>query len=341
MSGIPAGAATGVGSLPGTNPAEACRVVLGELPDLPHLAELPARGPGAQMIGRTAALLVDLSVDLQPSGWRLVDRPGLDLRRARDLLARDLDALEESAQDYRGPLKVQSAGPWTLAAAVELTRGDKVLADLGAVRDLTTSLAEGLAAHVADLHRRLPGVQVVVQLDEPSLPAVLAGQVATASGFGALRAVPAADAEAGLQTVLTTAATAAPDAVPAVHCCARNAPVGLLVAAGARAVGLDLSARTARDDDALGEAVEAGVVLMLGVVPGSDAALPDLAGSVAPVRALWRRLGFTPERLASAVVPTPTCGLAGASPAYARAALARVREVGRVLVEDPEGSARG
>lgn len=42
----PPASATGVGSLPGTDPAEALRLVFGELPDLPHLTELPARGPG-------------------------------------------------------------------------------------------------------------------------------------------------------------------------------------------------------------------------------------------------------------------------------------------------------
>ena len=78
------GWATGVGSLPGTDPREAAAVVAGELPDLPHLPELPGRGPGADMVGRTAArCCVDLHVDLQPSGWRLVDRPGMDERRAR------------------------------------------------------------------------------------------------------------------------------------------------------------------------------------------------------------------------------------------------------------------
>ncbi|HEY6276391.1 MAG TPA: methionine synthase, partial [Streptosporangiaceae bacterium] len=41
----PAASATGVGSMPGTDPAEALRIILGELPGLPHLAELPARGP--------------------------------------------------------------------------------------------------------------------------------------------------------------------------------------------------------------------------------------------------------------------------------------------------------
>jgi hypothetical protein len=36
----PAATATGIGSMPGTGPAEAAAVVLGELPDFPHLPEL-------------------------------------------------------------------------------------------------------------------------------------------------------------------------------------------------------------------------------------------------------------------------------------------------------------
>ena len=55
----PAGSATGIGSMPGTDPAEAMRVIAGELPGFPHLPELPARGPGADLTGRTAGLLVD------------------------------------------------------------------------------------------------------------------------------------------------------------------------------------------------------------------------------------------------------------------------------------------
>jgi hypothetical protein len=59
------GTATGIGSLPGEDPREAARLVLGELP-VPHLPELPARGPHADLAGRGAALLADLPVDLQP-----------------------------------------------------------------------------------------------------------------------------------------------------------------------------------------------------------------------------------------------------------------------------------
>src|SRR6266550_3890856 len=101
------GSATGIGSMPGTDPAEAMRIVLGELPDLPYLAELPARGPGADLTGRTAALLVDLPVELTPAGWRFAGRPGRDLSRARSFLSADLDALEEVADGYQGPLKIQ------------------------------------------------------------------------------------------------------------------------------------------------------------------------------------------------------------------------------------------
>src|SRR5580765_935969 len=145
----PPGCATGTGSMPGTDPAEAMRIVLGELPDLPHLAELPARGPGADLTGRTAALLVDLPVENTSTGWRFAARPGRDLSRARGLLSSDLDALEETAGGYRGPLKVQVCGPWTLAATIELARSqERALADPGAVADLTTSLAEGIRAHV-------------------------------------------------------------------------------------------------------------------------------------------------------------------------------------------------
>ncbi len=130
----PPGTSTGVGSLPGDDFAAALHRVLEVCPELPFLPELPCRGPGADLIGRGAALLAGLAVDLQPSGWRFVDRPGRDLRRSRDLLARDLDVLQQVAGDYAGPLKAQAAGPWTLAASLELHRGDKALADPGARR---------------------------------------------------------------------------------------------------------------------------------------------------------------------------------------------------------------
>ncbi len=121
-----------------------------------------------------------------------------------------------------------------------------------------------------------------------------------------------------------------------VHCCAPAPPVGLLVDAGAGALSVDATLLTPRDDDDLGSAVEQGRPLLLGVVPSTDTRLSDLDAIMEPVKRLWRRLGFDAERLPATVVPTPTCGLAGASPSYAVAALAACVEIARRLGEAPE-----
>jgi methionine synthase II (cobalamin-independent) len=321
------GTATGIGSLPGTDPEEAARLVVGELPDLPHLPELPARGPGADLIGRTAALLVDLPVEVVPSGWRLTAHAGRDVRRARDFLAFDLDALGAAADGYAGPVKVQCAGPWTLAAALELPNGNAVLTDYGAVRDLAESLREGIAAHLAELAIRLPPARALVQLDEPGLPAVLRGTVPTASGFGTIGAVEPTRAEEALAVVLAGLDR------PAVHCCAADVPITLLRNAGAAAIALDLGLldQATAGLDALGEAVDAGTTLWLGAVPTPTGPEPGYAAVRDRIVALWHRLGFATALLGTAVVPTPACGLAGASPQYARAALRAVRDAGRAL----------
>lgn len=326
-SAVPTGVATGIGSLPGLDPAEAVSLVFGELPDFPHLPELPNRGPGADLIGRSATLLVDLAVDLQPSGWRMVPAPGRDHRRARDFLARDLDALQAYAGAYEGPLKVQVCGPWTLAAGIELHRGDKMLADPAAVHDIGQSLAEGLRAHLGDLRSRLPSADLVLQLDEPSLPAVLAARVSTASGYGTFRSISSQTADETLRVVLAGAGETAVIA----HCCASDPPLSLLTDLGVAGESVDLSVLGTRYDDDLGVSVEAGRVLLLGVVPGVDEELP--APAPGAIREMWGRLGFPLEQLTETVVVTPRCGLAGASPSYARAAMAHARAIAANLLD--------
>ena len=174
------------------------RVVLGELPDLPHVPEVPGRGVHAAMTGRGLAVVSGLAADLQPAGWRLVDSNGVDHRRAVSLLAQDLDTVEELAQGVSGSFKTQVIGPWTLAATVEKPRGGKVLGDHGARREVAQALAEGIGEHLRDLRRRLPGIdRWIVQLDEPGIAAVGAGRVPTASGFGRLRSIEPAESAMG------------------------------------------------------------------------------------------------------------------------------------------------
>ncbi len=318
--------ATGIGSWPGDDAedyAEAVRIVLGELPELPHLPELPGRGPAATMAGRTIAMVGDLAFDLQPAGWRLTDHPGVDHRRARSLLAQDLDELEDQAQGFAGVLKVQVTGPWTLAAVVEKPRGDKVLSDHGARRELAQGLAEGVAAHLADVRRRVGAARVVVQIDEPALPAVLAGAIPTASGFGRHRAVHAPEVSAALEWVLGRSGEE-----PWVHSCAPGVPWQLLRGAGARGLSADLELLDAGDMDVLAEALEAGETLALGVVPSLEPATVPTATALTERVLRWLDMvGLDVEVVSERLVVTPSCGLAGASPGWARTALGMCREV--------------
>ena len=324
--------ASGIGSWPGESAREAIRTVAELLAatdlGLTYLPETPGRGPGADMIGRAAGLLVDMPVDLQPSGWRLVDSPGRDVRRAQGFLREDLDELAETYDGWTGTLKIQVAGPWTLAASVALPRGERAVHDPGAARDLTGSLAEGLRTHCADIARLVPGGRLVVQVDEPSLPAVLDGRLPTASGFSRLPAVERETAQAALADVL---AAVPADAETLVHCCAPEPPIGLIRAAGAAGVALDLSILPEQHWEALGEAVEAGTRLWAGVV-GTDGGqvVPDRA--VAPLLASWERLGLAADHLAD-VVLTPGCGMPGLTRAAAVRAQRGVVEAADLLTD--------
>jgi methionine synthase II (cobalamin-independent) len=327
--------------MPGTDPFEAAAIVVGELPDLPHLPELPGRGAGTDLVGRGAALLVDIAVELVPSGYRITGRPGADHRRGVDQLRRDLDALEqavERAGTRPSLVKVQVAGPWTLMSEVELPRGHRVMTDPGALRDVTESLAEGVRGHVAEVRKRT-GADVVVQLDEPSLPAALAGVLPTPSKLGTVAAVAEPDARDTLASLVDAARDATGQPV-VVHCCAPRPPVALIRAAGADAIALDatlLEGTPAVLTDQLGEVFDGGCVLFLGLVPSTEPqASRTLEQLARPALDLVDRLGFARSLLAERAVPTPTCGLAGASAAWARRALALARDLGKGFAEPPE-----
>ncbi len=327
-------AATGVGSMPGTTDAayaEAVRLVLGELPDLPHVPELPGRGVAAAMTGRALAITDGLAADLQPAGWRLTDASGVDHRRARSLLAQDLDAVEELAQGYTGTFKTQVTGPWTLAATVEKPRGDKVLSDHGARRELAQSLAEGLRTHLADLRRRLSGVdRWIVQVDEPALAAVANAQVPTASGFGRHRRVDPPELSAHLEWVVEAVTAAGAEAW--VHSCAPGTPWSLVAGTGVGGLSADLDLLGPADIDVFAEALEGGRTIALGIVPSTDpATTPSDARLTERVQRWLDMLGLDPETAGEHLVVTPTCGLSGATPGWAAQAVRLSATVARNL----------
>ncbi len=326
------GSATGIGSMPGTDPVEAARIVIDELPDFPYLPELPARGPGADLIGRTAALLIGFPVETTTGGWRIADRPGRYMRAAQSMMSSDLDTLEEQLTGYEGPLKISLAGPWTLAATIELTRTlNPLLSDQGAVADLTSSLAEATASHVAEVSKRVPGAELIVQFDEPSLTAVAEGEVPTASGLSRIAAPDVAVIAERLRTALAAAGR-----YTALHCCASPTPYGIMLAAQPDAISFDLSLVRREDGDLIAEMADSGKGIFAGAVrtilPRNTRDDPP-AQTARRILRFWRALGMNPADAGKQIVVTPACGLAGATPTRAVEALVHSREAARIVPE--------
>ncbi|MEW1956157.1 methionine synthase [Kineococcus sp. NPDC059986] len=330
------GSAAAVGALPGEDSREAARTVFGELgdpPHVPHLPLLPARGPGADPLGRTASLLVDLPVDRQPAGWRFVDAPGRDAARAGAFLRADLDELAEAADGWTGPLALPVVGPWSLLASVELTRGERSVSDHGARRDVVASLAEGLSRHVADVRRLVPGAQVVVHVEEPSLAAVLAGRLPTQSGYGTLRAVDRAEVRDALRDVVAAVRDAGADTVLRLD--PEEAPWALVREVGPAGVALAVRDLGPAGWESVAACVEDGIRLWAAALPVPDRpglSVPTVAAVVDAVRQPWRRIGLPATALAD-VVLLPATGLAEAQPALVRDLLTRLRAAAAALEE--------
>lgn len=322
--------ATGLGPWPGEDPLEAARIIRGELgsPHLPFLAELPDRGVGSDAVGRTASLLEELWADVQPYGWRLVDRPGKDIRRAASALATDINVLADVAgaeESSATELKVQLVGPLSLAAALHLHNGERAVVDHGARRDLAASLAEGVGSYLARVAAAVPGARLVVQVDEPDIAAVLAGAIPTASGYRTLRAVPGSEARESWRVVLDALRAAGASEI-VVSVPELEAPFEQILAAGADGIAVPLKALTNRQWEQLAAAAEAGKRFWAGALDVSGSTLPKVADCVDSVWRPWRQLGL-PAALLAAVRVTPSAGLAGHTPAQATAVLGRLTQL--------------
>lgn len=362
--------ATSLGQWPGTDPVEAAKVSLGlfTAPHLPSLVELPARGVGSDAVGRTAALLVELPVDVQPYGWRFVDRSGHDHRRAASALSTDVNVLADVAGaggTMPPELKVHVTGPVSLAAAIHLHYGERALRDYGARRDIAQSLAAGLAVHAQKVGAAVPGAVLTLQIDEPDVASALAGTIPTASGYRTLRAIPVSELRQTWSTLVGEArragfakvalnlapaqvapggagatrtstgtgsgtSTAEPGSTAAETAAWRTALEAALDS-GIDAVAVPLAILDSGHWEQLAGAVESGMGVWAGTVPAAAGqAPPSYAVLVERIMRPWRGLGLAESSLNQLRI-TPETGLAAVTPQEARSVLNRALEVAEEL----------
>jgi hypothetical protein len=335
-------AVSGLGPWPGTDVLEAQTVVLGDLADTPSGVDgVPfrvqqARWSGAQdPTGRAAALLVDLPVELGVHGWKLADHPGRDVARVRASAREELDAVAIAALGWSGPLATAVQGPLTLAASLYLARGDRALADPGAVRELTDSLATGIAEEIARLRVAVPGAEPLVVLHEPMLAAILVGAVPTFSGYSAIRPVAGPVVAERLRTLADTVRGAGAARV-VVHLGDAWAALPAVARAGVDAVGLGVGTLDERAWERVAEAVEGGLGLWAALPPvaSSQCAGPDVRGQAETLLRPWGRVGLPVDRLGD-VVLVPAA--APPTPDAARRALADVVRAAEVVAERAAG----
>ena len=280
------------GPRPGRRPGRARRRAAGRPARRPAAAGLAAGRPGRGTSGRPR-----------------LPRPGP--RRARGAWPTATP----------GPLKVQVAGPWTLAASLELPRGERALTDPGALPRPVGSLADGAARHVTSsgrgAGRRAGGAA------RRAVAARRAGRrAAPPSGYGGVARCAEHGGRAGCSAPLVDGRRRTGRRALLRRAAARRAaPPG-------RAAGA-VASTCCSSPTRLGGARRGGrgrPGLCAGVVPAPAARAVDGPTLRATVEPYAGRGAVSACRRAAGrqVVVTPTCGLAGACPG-ARAGRAAAR----------------
>lgn len=339
---------TGVGPWPGEDPLEAQTAVCGEVvagpygvSGTPWVVRLPDRGPTATLAAQGLSVLVDLPAELGPHGWQLADRAGRDAARLAANHREHLDALAVAAHGWTGSVVLPVCGPYTLAASVYLARGDRVVADHGAVAEVVASFGVGLSEYVAALRRAVPGATPVVALQEPLLAAALAGTLPSFSGYAFLRALSVGVVTEGLTGLVGQLRDQGVQRSVVQVGSATLLP--LLVAAGVPAAGIEVATLDERRWESVAEAVESGLRLWAHMdVPTEQLGARFDPNVVAdPVVDEWRRVGLPAADLTDLTVVAPGISMsegAGRSVEAARAVLAATLRSAAVLAERAESA---
>lgn len=312
------------GTMPGHDFRRAAERLESELtpPHLAALPDLPARGHHGTQLGRSIAQLAELHAELTSYGWRLVQRPGADHQRCSALLRSDVDTLADvhGAKADLGrdlsPLHLEVLGPVSLAARLHLPSGEKALIDHGARRDLTHSLATGLAEHVEHVLRSVRPESLSVVLQEPDYRTVRSGSVPTVSGYQSIRALGRDEARSMFGTVVDALRTAGAEEV--IFDCGQIVDREHIEdffsrsSTAADGFAMPVHRASAAEWERTAELVEAGAGIWAGVLhPGPSGAprpLPEVSELMARLTEPWKRLGMPASSLSSVTVTG--CGAA-------------------------------
>ncbi|AZA11262.1 uroporphyrinogen decarboxylase/cobalamine-independent methonine synthase family protein [Corynebacterium gerontici] len=168
--------AAAFGLVPGTSMEAAANVIAGESAGIRAVPVLPQRGVTGDVVAHTLSWLPDLPVDIGPRAWRVCARPQNATRALYEQRATDLDALE-AAWGSTPACKIQVCGPWTLASAVELSNGHRILSDPAATADLFAMYAQALEEYSAVLTQRFGVRKLKVHVLEPATRRIAEGSI--------------------------------------------------------------------------------------------------------------------------------------------------------------------
>lgn len=323
--------ASGLGSWTGEDFRDTLQIVRGELgtPHLPYLPELAERGYFATTLARTITCLDGLKADGASFGWRLVSGFARESERARSLFASDINALadavgkETSAGDT---FKLQLTGPISLASSLYLPNGERAISDSGATRDIRDSLIAGLEPWIKLLQDAVPQEKLIIQFDEYSMEAVLAGSIATASGFNRYRPLGMHRVEESYEKLNNSLKS------EGVAVAVNGAPFAQLerTASTSDACAFSIEKFEERDWEQVASLIELGKQVWLGVVSGTK--FTPVSHLAHRLWKSWRMVGLDASTLTQLTL-TESGRLSAISPSHATATLRHLTETARALSE--------
>jgi len=330
--------ATGIGSLPHTEAKEACELVLQTLPQIPFWPQLPKRSAGENMYGQYSENLPGLGFD----GERMFIHTPEDFSAIEKFyehfLSEDLDFFSISQahaegfyqlQEYQSRLrsawaiKGQITGPISFTLQVT-DENRKPLLYNDELKDMAIKNLLAKAKWQEKILRQI-NPRVIIFLDEPYLSAF-------GSAFTSLSREQAIEA---LEEVFGGI-----DSFTGVHCCG-NTDWSILLETSVDILSFDAYSHAANlflYESQLKKYLDAGRTIAWGIVPTDEDLLKTVTSKdlLEKLEKIWidlSRRGIDLERIASASLITPACGLGTVHKDMAVRALTLAGDLSQMLRE--------